>query len=71
MHWKFDRVYSPKPQPADHGRPVRYQMPPLPGLPSHTQGVLLFIHRTQGLQSRALDDGSDVFIDTSRTSISL
>ncbi|MGI5193729.1 hopanoid C-3 methylase HpnR [Streptomyces sp. CA-288835] len=33
MLWKFNRVYNPRRQLADHARPVRYELP----LPPHTE----------------------------------
>jgi magnesium-protoporphyrin IX monomethyl ester (oxidative) cyclase len=46
MLWKFDRVYNPERQLADHARPVRYELP----LPEHLDvgdRRLLYIHDRQ------------------------
>jgi hopanoid C-3 methylase HpnR len=66
MLWKFNSVYNPALQLADHARPVAYEMPlspkPVPGL----NGPLLYIHRAGGRQSRLLDDGTEQFVDATR-----
>lgn len=66
MLWKFNSVYNPQLQLADHAMPVTYQMP-LP--PAHTSGFghhLLYIHKAQGRQSRVLDDATEQFVDATR-----
>jgi hypothetical protein len=54
MLWKFNKVYNPKRQFADHQRPVRYEMS-LP--PPRTQGQLdrksLYIHRPESARAAA------------------
>jgi len=67
MLWKFNSVYNPKLQLADHECPVKYEMT-LP--PPHKQSVnskLLFIHSAPGRKGRALDDATEAFVDESRT----
>jgi hopanoid C-3 methylase len=67
MLWKFNSVYDPKLQLADHARPVTYQMPlppkPTAGLDNH----LLYIHRAEGRKGRVLDDATEQFVEASRT----
>src|SRR5581483_501255 len=66
MLWKFNRVYNPKLQLADHARPVKYEMA-LPPAPQPTvDSKLLYIHPTRGRQSRALDDSTEQFVDATR-----
>jgi hypothetical protein len=66
MLWKFNSVYDPKLQLADHGRPVAYQMPlppePVAGIPPH----LLYIHRSHGRAGRVFDDSTEQFVDATR-----
>src|SRR4029453_14450848 len=66
MLWKFNSVYNPNLQMADHARPVIYQMPlppgPAAGIPPH----LLYIHRSQGRTGRVLDDATEQFVETTR-----
>jgi hopanoid C-3 methylase HpnR len=66
MLWKFNSVYDPNLQLADHARPVTYQMPlppePVAGIAPH----LLYIHRGQGRRGRVLDDATEQFVETTR-----
>ena len=66
MLWKFNSVYDPRLQLADHARPVLYEMP-LP--PRQTSGVrtdLLYIHHARGRAGRVLDDATEQFVETTR-----
>jgi hopanoid C-3 methylase HpnR len=66
MLWKFNSVYNPQLQLADHARPVSFEMP-LPPPPSSTIAPhLLYIHRTQGRVGRVLDDATEEFVETTR-----
>jgi hopanoid C-3 methylase HpnR len=71
MLWKFNSVYNPKLQLADHNLPVDYRMP----LPRHqTDGVrndLLYIHRAGGRRSRVLDDATEQFVDATRNNVAM
>ncbi|HEU4683519.1 MAG TPA: hopanoid C-3 methylase HpnR [Nitrospira sp.] len=68
MLWKFNSVYNPALQLADHSRPVAYHMP-LPPKRTHSplDSHLLYIHRPQGRQGRGLDDATEHFVETTRT----
>jgi hypothetical protein len=66
MLWKFNSVYDPRLQLADHAQPVVYEMP-LP--PKRTSGItpnLLYIHRAQGRAGRLVDDDTERFVETTR-----
>ncbi|MBV9756303.1 MAG: hopanoid C-3 methylase HpnR [Alphaproteobacteria bacterium] len=67
MLWKFNAVYDPALQLADHAQPVRYE---LPAPPPHTEGALdkraLYIHRPAGRRGRAIDDATERFVDATR-----
>ncbi len=65
MLWKFNSVYNPKLQLADHARPVAYRMP-MPPAPQAVSPELLYIHRAQGRSGRALDDTTERFVDETR-----
>ena len=66
MLWKFNRVYNPTLQLADHARPVTYEMA-LPPAPQPTvDSKRLYIHPTRGRRSRALDDSTEQFVDATR-----
>ena len=43
MLWRFNRVYNPERQLADHRRPVRYELP-LPGQPDGAGRQRLYLH---------------------------
>jgi hypothetical protein len=65
MLWNFDSVFNPALQLADHGRPVRYELP----LPPTTQSPdkhALYIHRPRGRRGRALDEDTEHFVDQTR-----
>jgi hopanoid C-3 methylase HpnR len=68
MLWKFNSVYDPRLQMADHGRPVAYQIP-LPQDPrAGMTPRLLYIHRSPGRAGRVLDDGTEQFVEATRMS---
>jgi hopanoid C-3 methylase HpnR len=67
MLWKFNSVFNPALQLADHERPVRYEIA-LP--PQHQERIdpkSLYVHRPQGRKGRAvLDDASERFVEETR-----
>ncbi len=67
MLWKFNSVYNPKLQLADHQSPPRYEMAPAPLQQKRVDPQLLYILPAKGRQGRALDDATEAFVDTSRT----
>jgi len=67
MLWKFNSVYDPRLQLADHQRPVTYPMSLPPEPRQHLDSKLIYIHQTRGRTSRALDDSTEQFVNTSRT----
>ena len=64
--WKFNSVYNPKLQLADHKRPVRYEITLPPAPQEQVDPKLLYIHQDTGGQARALDDTSEKFVDATR-----
>ncbi len=67
MLWKFNSVYDPALQLADHARPVTYHMP-LPTQPAHAiHNGLLYIHRAGGRKTRLIDEDTERFVETTRT----
>jgi hopanoid C-3 methylase HpnR len=71
MLWKFDRVYNPKLQLADHQQPVTYKiaLPPTPGKPMDR--LSSYIHAPKGRKGRAIDDATETFVDQTRMGSSL
>ncbi|BBL56523.1 hopanoid C-3 methylase HpnR [Methylomonas koyamae] len=67
--WKFDKVFNPALQLADHRMPVKYAMKP-PGNGDGKRGKSLskslYIHQPLGRSGRQLDDASERFVDQSR-----
>lgn len=66
MLWKFNSVYNPALQLADHHVPVQYEMDLPPEPQSSIDPKLLYIHNARGRQSRALDDSTEQFVDMTR-----
>jgi hopanoid C-3 methylase HpnR len=73
MLWKFNSVYNPKLQIADHQRSVKYEM----SLPSGSQesknldAKQLFILPAKGRRGRALDESSEQFVEATRMGTSI
>jgi hopanoid C-3 methylase len=66
MLWKFNSVYNPELQLADHRRPVRYEMAP-PPLPREViDPKSIYILPSQGRRSRVIDDATETFVDETR-----
>lgn len=66
MLWKFNSVYNPALQLADHHQPVTYEMA-LPPAPQQTVNHgLLYIHQAKGRQGRHIDDSTEQFINATR-----
>lgn len=66
MLWKFDSVYNPKLQLADHRQPVKYELPLPPESSGKVDRSKLYIHPPQGRKGRAIDDGTEQFVDETR-----
>ena len=66
--WKFNSVFNPALQMADHAREVRYELP----MPSHSEGKRdpreLYIHAPGGRKPRAIDKETERFVDATRMS---
>jgi hypothetical protein len=71
MLWKFNRVYNPKLQLADHKRPVSYEMSLPPPTHETVNSKLLYILPPKGRRGRAVDDSTEQFIETTRMGSSL
>ena len=68
--WKFDKVFNPALQLADHQMPIQYPMkPPVRDTRFANAKALsqsLYIHQPMGRSSRQLDDSTEKFVDKSR-----
>jgi hopanoid C-3 methylase HpnR len=65
--WKFDSVFNPKLQLADHRMPVKYQMAPPPQAQQRVDAKSIYIHQPMGRTGRQLDESSERFVDATRT----
>ncbi len=65
--FKFDSVFNPKLQLADHSMPVKYQMAPPPQSRQRIDAKSIYIHRPSGRSSRQLDEASERFVDAGRS----
>jgi hopanoid C-3 methylase len=66
MLWKFNSVYNPELQMADHRRPVTYEMAMPPEKKDQIDPKQLFILPPKGRQGRAIDDATETFVDETR-----
>jgi hopanoid C-3 methylase HpnR len=66
MLWKFNSVYNPKLQIADHERVVKYEIPLPPPPRQKVDPKLLYVHEAAGRQARALDESTEAFVDQTR-----
>lgn len=69
MLWKFNSVFDPRLQLADHRRPVRYEMTPPPAARGERiDPKSLYIHPPAGRRGRHIDDDTERFVDQTRMS---
>lgn len=66
MLFKFNSVYNPRLQLADHERPVKYEMalPPEPQI--RVDPTTLYVHQAQGRRGREIDNATEQFVDDTR-----
>jgi hopanoid C-3 methylase HpnR len=67
MIWKFNSVFNPALQMADHARPVRYELPLRPEFSAAVDKRALYIHKPAGRRGRTLDDATEQFVDAGRS----
>ncbi|WP_296655129.1 hopanoid C-3 methylase HpnR [Paraburkholderia sp.] len=69
MLWRFNSVFDPNLQLADHARTVRYAMTPPPRISgeSHIDMKTIYIHGPAGRKGRKIDDATEKFVDETRT----
>src|SRR5579884_732315 len=66
MLWKFNSVYNPRLQLADHQRPVTYEMKLPEATREKINSKLLYILPSGGRHGRAIDDSTEQFVDATR-----
>ena len=66
MLFKFNSVYDPKLQLADHRQPVRYEISLPPEARAKVDPATLYVHGAQGRRGRQVDDETERFVDETR-----
>jgi hypothetical protein len=66
MLWKFNSVYDPRLQLADHQRPVKYEMTLPPAAREKVEPKELYILPPRGRRGRDTDDSTEQFVDATR-----
>jgi hypothetical protein len=66
MLFKFNSVYNPKLQLADHERPLKYEIALPPEPRTRVDPSVLYVHQTQGRRSREIDNATEQFVDDTR-----
>jgi len=64
--FKFNSVYHPKLQLADHARPVEYEMSLPPAPQAKVGATALYVHRAQGRRGRQIDNATEQFVEETR-----
>jgi hopanoid C-3 methylase HpnR len=67
MIWKFNSVFNPALQMADHARPVRYELPVRPEFAAMADNRALYVHQPAGRRGRTLDDATEQFVEVTRS----
>ena len=67
MLWKFNSVYDPALQLADHRQPVHYEM----SLPPEHRDLIdprsIYVHSPRGRHGRSIDDDTEQFVEQTRS----
>ncbi len=66
MLWKFNNVYRPELQLADHGRRVKYEISLPPPSVATAQRNGLYIHENRGRTGRQIDHRTEEFVNATR-----
>jgi hopanoid C-3 methylase HpnR len=66
MLWKFNSVYNPKLQIADHEQPVKYQISMPPEQTEKLDRQTMYIHSARGRSGREIDRHTEAFVDATR-----
>jgi hopanoid C-3 methylase len=66
MLWKFNSVYDPALQLADHRQPVRYEMSLPPDHRDQIDPRSIYIHSPRGRHGRSIDDNTEQFVEQTR-----
>jgi hopanoid C-3 methylase len=66
MLWKFNSVYNPKLQIADHNQPVKYEISLPPARSKKLDRQSMYIHSARGRGGRDIDHATEEFVENTR-----
>lgn len=66
MLWKFNSVYHPELQLADHRQPVKYEIGLPPSSMPKIEPGTLYIHKSRGRSGRQIDHLTEEFVNATR-----
>jgi hopanoid C-3 methylase len=66
MLWKFNSVYNPKLQIADHNQPVKYEISLPPARSEKLDRQSMYIHSARGRGGREIDHATEEFVENTR-----
>jgi hopanoid C-3 methylase len=66
MLWKFNSVYNPELQIADHRQPVKYEISLPPPHSEHLDRQSMYIHLGRGRSGREIDHATEEFVESTR-----
>jgi hopanoid C-3 methylase HpnR len=69
MLFKFNSVYNPALQLADHTRPVRYEISPPPAPRATVDPTSLYVHTSRGRRGREIDNATERFVEDTRMGV--
>jgi hopanoid C-3 methylase HpnR len=69
MLWKFNGVYNPKLQIADHSQPVKYEISLPPSRSEKLDRQSMYIHSARGRDGRQIDHATEQFVESTRMGI--
>ena len=69
MLWKFNSVYDPRLQIADHQQPVRYELAPPPEPQLVIDAKSIYVHPANGHRNVVLDDDTQSFVNQTRLKV--
>jgi hypothetical protein len=66
MLWKFNSIYDPRLQIADHRQPVVYELTPPPEAQEVVDAKSIYVHPSNGHRSIVLDEATQAFVNQTR-----
>src|SRR6201997_4083367 len=66
MLWKFNSVYNPELQIADHNQPVKYEISMPPARSENFDRKSMYIHAVHGRSARQIDNSMEQFVNETR-----